>query len=42
MHGVLATPVMNWLDRRHGRKIAAEISEEEREKEQAEEAATAK
>jgi NhaP-type Na+/H+ or K+/H+ antiporter len=28
MHGTLATPVMNWLDRRHGRKIAAEISEE--------------
>ncbi|WP_035564766.1 cation:proton antiporter [Hymenobacter sp. IS2118] len=28
MHGALATPVMNWLDRRHGRKIAAEITEE--------------
>ncbi|SMB94518.1 sodium/hydrogen exchanger [Hymenobacter roseosalivarius DSM 11622] len=29
LHGVLATPVMNWLDRRHGRKIAAELSENE-------------
>ena len=27
LHGVLATPVMNWLDRRHGRKITAELSE---------------
>jgi NhaP-type Na+/H+ or K+/H+ antiporter len=42
LHGVLATPIMNWLDRRHGRKIAAEISEEEQEKEQQEEAATSK
>jgi NhaP-type Na+/H+ or K+/H+ antiporter len=29
LHGILATPVMNWLDRRHGRKTAAELSEEE-------------
>ncbi|QNP53589.1 cation:proton antiporter [Hymenobacter qilianensis] len=29
LHGVLATPIMNWLDRRHGRKIAAELSESE-------------
>ncbi|MBF9238492.1 cation:proton antiporter [Hymenobacter sp. BT683] len=28
LHGVLATPVMNWLDRRHGRKISAELAEE--------------
>ncbi|MCI1188080.1 cation:proton antiporter [Hymenobacter sp. DH14] len=27
VHGVLATPVMNWLDRRHGRQTAAEITE---------------
>ncbi|TGE25490.1 sodium:proton antiporter [Hymenobacter aquaticus] len=27
LHGILATPVMNWLDRRHGRKITAELSE---------------
>ncbi|GAA4356347.1 cation:proton antiporter [Hymenobacter saemangeumensis] len=27
LHGVLATPVMNWLDRRHGRKTVAELSE---------------
>lgn len=28
LHGVLATPVMNWLDRRHGRPVTAEISAE--------------
>ncbi len=28
MHGTLSTPVMNWLDRRHGRKITAELTEE--------------
>jgi NhaP-type Na+/H+ or K+/H+ antiporter len=33
LHGVLATPVMNWLDRRHGRKITAELSEEEQSQE---------
>ncbi|WP_240731584.1 hypothetical protein [Hymenobacter radiodurans] len=33
LHGVLATPVMNWLDRRHGRKIAAELSESEEDEE---------
>ncbi|MCC2545519.1 cation:proton antiporter [Hymenobacter sp. BT175] len=27
LHGVLATPVMNWLDRRHGRAITAELNE---------------
>ncbi|MCB2377662.1 cation:proton antiporter [Hymenobacter sp. BT635] len=27
LHGILATPVMNWLDRRHGRKITSELSE---------------
>ncbi|MCC2546451.1 cation:proton antiporter [Hymenobacter sp. BT175] len=27
LHGVLATPVMNWLDRRHGRKITADLEE---------------
>jgi NhaP-type Na+/H+ or K+/H+ antiporter len=37
LHGVLATPIMNWLDRRHGRKIAAELSESA----EAEEAETA-
>ena len=26
VHGVLATPVMNWLDRRHGRQTAAELA----------------
>ena len=26
LHGVLATPVMNWLDRRHGRPTAAELA----------------
>ncbi|TGE17368.1 cation:proton antiporter [Hymenobacter elongatus] len=26
LHGVLATPVMNWLDRRHGRPSTAEIN----------------
>jgi NhaP-type Na+/H+ or K+/H+ antiporter len=25
LHGVLATPTMNWLDRRHGRKTTAEL-----------------
>jgi len=25
LHGVLATPIMNWLDRRHGRKTTAEL-----------------
>ncbi|HLK97126.1 MAG TPA: cation:proton antiporter, partial [Hymenobacter sp.] len=29
LHGVLATPVMNWLDRRHGRQITAELSQTE-------------
>jgi NhaP-type Na+/H+ or K+/H+ antiporter len=29
MHGVLATPVMNWLDRLHGRRIASELKESE-------------
>ena len=29
VHGVLATPVMNWLDRRHGRQITAELNESE-------------
>jgi NhaP-type Na+/H+ or K+/H+ antiporter len=33
LHGVLATPVMNWLDRRHGRTIAAELGEETEEEE---------
>jgi NhaP-type Na+/H+ or K+/H+ antiporter len=28
LHGILATPVMDWLDRRHGRKTAAELSME--------------
>ncbi|KAA9332114.1 sodium:proton antiporter [Hymenobacter busanensis] len=28
VHGTLATPVMNWLDRRHGRRIAAELAAE--------------
>jgi NhaP-type Na+/H+ or K+/H+ antiporter len=28
LHGVMATPVMNWLDRRHGRKTATELTEE--------------
>ncbi|WP_400192181.1 cation:proton antiporter [Hymenobacter sp. B81] len=37
VHGILATPVMDWLDRRHGRPIAAEIAEETREEEQREE-----
>ncbi|WP_262923027.1 cation:proton antiporter domain-containing protein [Hymenobacter cellulosilyticus] len=27
LHGILATPVMNWLDRRHGRTITAELSQ---------------
>ena len=27
LHGVMATPVMNWLDRRHGRKTATELAE---------------
>ncbi|WP_426060322.1 cation:proton antiporter [Hymenobacter sp. B1770] len=35
LHGVLATPVMNWLDRRHGRKIAAELAEESKAEEEA-------
>lgn len=26
VHGIMATPVMNWLDRRHGRKTLAELS----------------
>ncbi|MDO7851163.1 cation:proton antiporter [Hymenobacter convexus] len=26
VHGMLATPVMNWLDRRHGRKTQTEIT----------------
>ncbi|RYU79119.1 cation:proton antiporter [Hymenobacter persicinus] len=26
VHGVLATPVMDWLDRRHGRRTAAELT----------------
>ena len=29
LHGMLATPVMNWLDRRHGRKTVAELNEME-------------
>jgi len=33
LHGVLATPVMNWLDRRHGRKTGAELSEVSEEEE---------
>lgn len=32
MHGALATPVMNWLDRRHGRPTALELAEQELEK----------
>ncbi|UOQ55311.1 cation:proton antiporter [Hymenobacter cellulosivorans] len=28
LHGILATPVMDWLDRRHGRTITAELSNE--------------
>jgi NhaP-type Na+/H+ or K+/H+ antiporter len=27
LHGIMATPVMNWLDRRHGRKTATELAE---------------
>ncbi|MCB2408363.1 cation:proton antiporter [Hymenobacter lucidus] len=27
LHGILATPIMNWLDRRHGRKITSELSQ---------------
>jgi NhaP-type Na+/H+ or K+/H+ antiporter len=27
LHGITATPVMNWLDRRHGRKTATELAE---------------
>jgi NhaP-type Na+/H+ or K+/H+ antiporter len=27
VHGILATPIMNWLDRRHGRQTAAELAE---------------
>ncbi|MBD2723825.1 cation:proton antiporter [Hymenobacter armeniacus] len=27
LHGILATPVMNWLDRRHGRKTQTELTE---------------
>jgi len=32
MHGALATPVMNWLDRRHGRPTALELEEQALEK----------
>jgi NhaP-type Na+/H+ or K+/H+ antiporter len=32
MHGTLATPVMNWLDRRHGRPTVVEIEDQELEK----------
>ncbi|WP_022826026.1 cation:proton antiporter [Hymenobacter norwichensis] len=32
MHGVLATPVMNWLDRHHGRPTALELEEQALEK----------
>ncbi|GAA4372262.1 cation:proton antiporter [Hymenobacter koreensis] len=40
VHGILATPIMNWLDRRHGRPIAEEVAEQSREEEKrAEEAA---
>ncbi len=39
LHGVLATPVMNWLDRRHGRKTAVEISEDTEKKESEKETA---
>lgn len=28
LHGVLATPVMDWLDRRHGRPTAVELEEQ--------------
>ncbi|MBX0288939.1 cation:proton antiporter [Hymenobacter sp. HSC-4F20] len=31
LHGVLATPVMDWLDRRHGRPTAVELEEQLRE-----------
>jgi NhaP-type Na+/H+ or K+/H+ antiporter len=41
LHGVLATPVMNWLDRRHGRKISAELADEEKSKEETVEATDA-
>ncbi|MBO2012262.1 cation:proton antiporter [Hymenobacter negativus] len=27
LHGIMATPVMNWLDRRHGRKTATELAQ---------------
>ncbi|SNR62337.1 MULTISPECIES: cation:proton antiporter [Hymenobacter] len=30
LHGVLATPVMDWLDRRHGRLTAVELEEQMR------------
>ncbi|MCA8831053.1 cation:proton antiporter [Hymenobacter pini] len=29
MHGVLATPVMDWLDRKHGRPTTAELEEQQ-------------
>ena len=29
LHGALATPVMNWLDRRHGRLTAQELEEQQ-------------
>lgn len=34
LHGVLATPVMDWLDRRHGRPTAVELEEQLREEAQ--------
>ena len=33
LHGILATPVMNWLDRRYGRKTTVELHHEDAEQE---------
>ncbi|MBC6991085.1 cation:proton antiporter [Hymenobacter sp. BT491] len=38
LHGTLATPVMNWLDRRHGRKTSAELTDAAAEEQLAESA----
>ncbi|MDU0372418.1 cation:proton antiporter [Hymenobacter endophyticus] len=36
VHGALATPVMDWLDRRHGRPTAVELEEQEQEQQKQE------
>jgi NhaP-type Na+/H+ or K+/H+ antiporter len=34
LHGTLATPVMDWLDRRHGRPTAGELEEQQQQEAQ--------